>query len=211
MKVYLVRHGETDWNLVRRIQGNADIPLNEKGRAVARATAEAIKEMPIDVIFSSPLVRARETAEILAAGRGMEVQVDPRLKEIAFGEFEGITWKEIDTLPEYRSIWRFFEDPVNYVPERGSESFESICGRAQDFIDKEVIAREGECETMMIVAHGAFNRAFQACVRKADIADFWGASRKPMKNCGMSILEVKDGKIEIIEEGKIFYDPTLFE
>ncbi|MBR5474123.1 MAG: histidine phosphatase family protein, partial [Lachnospiraceae bacterium] len=111
MKVYLVRHGETDWNLVRRIQGNADIPLNEKGRAVARATAEAIKEMPIDVIFSSPLVRARETAEILVAGRGMEVQVDSRLKEIAFGEFEGITWKEIDTLPEYRSIWRFFEDP----------------------------------------------------------------------------------------------------
>ena len=211
MRLYLVRHGETDWNLVRRIQGNADIPLNEKGRAVARATAEAMKEMPIDVIFSSPLIRARETAEILAAGRGMEVQVDSRLREIAFGEFEGITWKEIDTLPEYKSIWRFFEDPVNYVPERGAESFESICGRASAFIEEEVLSREKTCNTMMIVAHGAFNRAFQACVRHADIADFWGASRKPMKNCGMSIMEVKDGKITIIEEGKIFYDPTLVE
>ena len=211
MDVYLVRHGETDWNKTRRIQGNVNIPLNEKGRAVALATAEAIRDLPFDLIFCSPLDRARETAEILAAGCGREVIVDRRLREIEFGEFEGATWKEITTNPDYRAIWNFFEDPANYVPERGAESFESIMGRAQDFIDQEVLPREHTCDRMMIVAHGAFNRAFQACVRKADKADFWGASRQPMKNCGMSILEVKDGAIKITEEGKIYYDPTLFE
>lgn len=211
MKLYLVRHGETDWNAVKRIQGNVNIPLNEKGRAVARATAEGIRELPLDLVFSSPLDRAYETACILTEGHGLQVQKDRRLREIAFGEFEGATWAEIEVDPEYLPVKRFFEDPANYVPERGAEAIEEVMARAQDFIEQEVLPREHSCEAMMIVAHGAFNRGFLACVRTAEKADFWGASRKPMKNCSMCVLEVKDGKLKIIEEGKIYYDPALFK
>jgi broad specificity phosphatase PhoE len=211
MKVYLLRHGETDWNAVKRIQGKADIPLNERGREVARLTAEAMRDIPFDVVFSSPLERACETARILSAGRGIAVRTDPRLREINFGEFEGALWKDIREKEEYACIYRFFEDPAHYVPERGAESFESIFGRAEDFITEEVLPREKTCENMLIVAHGAFNRAFLACVRHMPKAEFWGSSRKPMKNCGVCLLEVRDGRIEILEEGKVYYDTSLFD
>lgn len=211
MKVYLVRHGETDWNAVKRIQGNVNIPLNERGRLAARLTAEAMADIPFDAVFSSPLDRAYETAEILVAGRGLEVVKDKRLSEINFGEFEGILWKDIRKKEEYACIYRFFEEPGRYVPERGAESFESIFDRAGDFIRNEVLPREGTCGHLLIVAHGALNRAFLACVRELPKEEFWGKSRKPMKNCGVCILEVSDGKIEIQEEGIVYYDTSLFQ
>ncbi|MCI8514314.1 MAG: histidine phosphatase family protein [Lachnospiraceae bacterium] len=211
MKVYLLRHGETDWNAVKRIQGNVNIPLNERGRLAARLTAEAMADIPFDVIFSSPLDRAYETARILAEGRGLEVMKDERLKEIHFGDFEGTLWSDIREKEEFACIYRFFEDPGRYVPERGAESFESILGRSKDFIEEEVLPREGICENMLIVAHGALNRAFLACVRELPKEEFWGGSRKPMKNCGVCVLEVKDGKMEIREEGSVYYDTSLFQ
>lgn len=211
MKVYLVRHGETDWNAVKRIQGNVNIPLNERGRLAARLTAEALADVPFDTVFSSPLDRAYETAGILTAGRELEVVKDARLSEIHFGEFEGTLWKDIQEKEEYACMYHFFEEPGRYVPERGAESFESILERAGDFIEKEVLPREKSCRNMLIVAHGALNRAFLACVRELPKEEFWGRSRKPMKNCGVCILEVTNGKIEIQEEGIVYYDTSLFQ
>lgn len=95
LKVYLLRHGLTDWNKLRRVQGSSDIPLNEEGRRVARLTAEGMRDMPIDLVYSSPLKRARETAEIICAGRDVPIVFDERIREIGFGEFEGVTWPEI--------------------------------------------------------------------------------------------------------------------
>ena len=73
MELYLIRHGETDYNKERKIQGSCDIPLNEYGRELARETAEGLKDIPFDVIFTSPLCRARETAEWIARGRQIPV------------------------------------------------------------------------------------------------------------------------------------------
>ena len=67
MKIYLIRHGETDWNKLRRLQGQADIPLNEFGRQLARETDPALRDVPFDRIYTSPLKRARETAELVTA------------------------------------------------------------------------------------------------------------------------------------------------
>ena len=90
MELYLIRHGETDYNKERKIQGSCDIPLNEYGRELAKVTAEGLKDIPFDVIFTSPLCRARETAEWIARGRQIPVYEDKRLKEICFGEYEGL-------------------------------------------------------------------------------------------------------------------------
>ena len=90
MELYLIRHGETDYNKERKIQGSCDIPLNEYGRELARETAEGLKDIPFDVIFTSPLCRARETAEWIARGRQIPVYEDKRLQEICFGEYEGL-------------------------------------------------------------------------------------------------------------------------
>ena len=96
MELLLVRHGETDWNRDRRFQGHADPPLNETGRAQARALADELAGEVIDAVYTSDLARARETAEILAARLGAEVVPLRELREIDVGEWQGLTWTEIE-------------------------------------------------------------------------------------------------------------------
>ena len=78
MRLYIVRHGETDWNRIHRVQGRTDIPLNDYGRRLARETAEGMKEVRIDLGYTSPLLRAKETAQIILADRGVPLYEDSR-------------------------------------------------------------------------------------------------------------------------------------
>ena len=91
MKLYLIRHGETEWNVKRRFQGRSDIPLNEEGRRLARITAQALVGVPFSRIYTSPLKRAYETAMIIKGERDIPVIEEPRIIEISFGEYEGIS------------------------------------------------------------------------------------------------------------------------
>ena len=96
MLLYVIRHGETKWNADGRLQGCADIPLNENGRELARITGEALKEVPFDLIITSPLQRARETGALVAEpseryyGRKIPVILDDRIREIDWGSWEGL-------------------------------------------------------------------------------------------------------------------------
>jgi broad specificity phosphatase PhoE len=93
--ILLARHGETDWNVERRIQGHADTPLNETGRGQAQAMADALAGERIDAVYSSDLLRAHETARIVAERRGLEVTAIRDLRERNFGTWEGLTDDEI--------------------------------------------------------------------------------------------------------------------
>lgn len=95
----LARHGETDWNRDGRWQGHADPPLNDAGRAQARALAASLAGEPLDVVYSSDLLRARETAEILAAALALPLVDDPGLREMDVGSWSGLTRAEIGDLP----------------------------------------------------------------------------------------------------------------
>jgi probable phosphoglycerate mutase len=98
----LVRHGETDWNAQRRWQGHADVPLNETGRAQAQVLAEQLAaDARVDVVYSSDLARARETAEIAAQRLGVELVLERDLREIDVGSRQGRTWTEIDNEPPW--------------------------------------------------------------------------------------------------------------
>jgi broad specificity phosphatase PhoE len=99
--ILLARHGETDWNLHRRVQGHSDAPLNETGRAQARMLAAELEGERIDAVYSSDLVRAHETARILAEPMGLDVTAIPDLRERDFGSWEGLTDVEIrERFPE---------------------------------------------------------------------------------------------------------------
>src|ERR1700741_2656837 len=105
-ELLLVRHGETDWNRERRFQGHADQPLNETGREQARAPATDLDGNGIDLIYTSDLARARETAEIVGAQLGLDVVAMRELREIDVGEWEGLTWQEIEErYPEGARKW----------------------------------------------------------------------------------------------------------
>ncbi len=93
--ILLARHGETDWNLERRVQGHADTPLNATGQAQARALADELADEPLDAVYSSDLARAYETALVVAERKGLEVVVLPELREKHFGTWEGLTDAEI--------------------------------------------------------------------------------------------------------------------
>ncbi len=107
MRLYLIRHGETDWNKVRRIQGSSDISLNEYGRELARLTRDGLKKIPFDIAFTSPLDRAVETGKIILEGRNIPLHKDQRLAEADFGEYEGILEEELEKKED--SLFGFFQ------------------------------------------------------------------------------------------------------
>lgn len=88
--LYIMRHGKTDWNACHKLQGRTDIPLNDKGRMMAAEAGEKYADIHFDECYSSPLARAKETAEIFLKGRGVPVYTDDRLVEMGFGIYEGI-------------------------------------------------------------------------------------------------------------------------
>jgi uncharacterized phosphatase len=151
--ITLVRHGQTDWNLARRIQGSTDIPLNETGRADALAAAEILAETAHHAVYASPLVRAQETARIIAGRLGLPEPVTTYdMREREFGEGEGML------VPDY--LERFGD--WHSAPS-GAESLETVRDRALAALD--VIARESRrrsspsAESVIVVTHGGVIRA----------------------------------------------------
>ena len=122
MMLYIVRHGETDWNRMKKVQGHTDIPLNDYGRHLAEETAEGMKEIPLDLGYTSPLKRARETAEIILAGRNIPLIDEERIKEIGFGRYEGMFSGGENQDPESGAFNRFFSDTGNYIPPADAET-----------------------------------------------------------------------------------------
>ena len=119
-----MRHGETDWNVRRKLQGHTDVPLNDNGRKMAKEAAEKYKDVHFDVCYCSPLIRAKETAEIFLSGRDVPIITDDRLQEMSFGEFEGLAYSfEIPNCP----INTPFLKPEDYTdPPGGAESFDEL-------------------------------------------------------------------------------------
>ena len=202
MKLYLIRHGETEWNHLRKMQGQMDIPLNEYGIELAEKTAEGMKEIKFDRIFASPLVRAKKTAEIIAANSGMEVETDDLLKEINFGEGEGSNINEVRA-DETHPLHNFFEHPEQFVPMKGGESFGEVQARGLKFLEETVFPLEGEVENVAVVAHAAIIRSLMLHIIGRDLKDFWGGVY--YKNCCVCIVDVEDSKMTALEEAKVYY------
>ena len=133
MKLYLLRHGETDWNKARKIQGCTDIPLNDYGRELARKTGEGMKDIPIDLVITSPLIRARETAELVMQGRAVEVIENAQIQEMNFGEYEG---RPSDEEPTASILRAFFKNPGAYPPPEKGESIPQLLTRTGKFLEE---------------------------------------------------------------------------
>jgi len=205
MRIYLMRHGETDWNEKKKLQGQSDIPLNEFGRELAVKTAEGLRDVDFDAVFASPLVRAWETARIVVDGRKLPVMTDERLKEICFGEGEGQDINLAKRDPNH-PMHNFFCSPGCYVPLEGGETFAQARERGRSFFAERILPLEGSCENILIVAHGAFNRT--VLNRIADIPDeeFWRIS---LPNCAVSILALEKGALSILEESRVYYGAPI--
>lgn len=201
MIIYLMRHGETEWNKLGRLQGQSDIPLNAAGIELAEKTAESLKNVDFDAAFSSPLKRALVTAHIMIGDRNVAVETDDRLKEIHFGAYEGQSFgagQPNATHPLAR--------PESYVPVGGGESIEEAKARAKSFLEEKILPLEGRLSAespeggiVLIVAHGAINRCILNQIGDIPDRDFWRIS---LPNCAVSVLSLEKGQFRILEENR---------
>lgn len=150
-RILAVRHGETAWNRDARIQGHTDIDLNEHGRVQARRLGAALREETLAAIYASDLRRARATAEAVARHHGLPVHTHPGLRERGFGQFEGLTWAEIEARhPEAALAWR--KRHPDFVPPRGGESLRQL--RERIIATVHALAARHVGEQILMVAHG---------------------------------------------------------
>lgn len=212
MKIYLMRHGETEYNRVGRLQGQSDIPLNEFGIRLAEKTAEGLKSVSFDAVFSSPLQRALETARIVTGGRDVKVETDDRLKEIHFGLGEGARFDEAKRDEEH-PVHNFFCNPGCYFPTGEAETFDRVRERGRSFLEERIfpledrLAAEGRTEgNILIVAHGAFNRCILNRIAGIPDREFWKIN---LPNCAVSVLALKGGELRILEASRIYYDTPV--
>ena len=186
-KLYLIRHGETDYNNALRFQGQTDIPLNRKGIEQAEKAAAFFRDIPLQAIYTSTLIRAKTTAEIIAGVKGMELQETDALREMSFGIWENMNSKDIQK--KYAKEWKdFFSSPPNTTIPQG-ESMSDVQKRAYPTV-QEILDRYPEGD-VAFVAHGGIirvlictmlgldlNRAWHLHVGNASITCFyyWGRS-----------------------------------
>lgn len=150
MKLILVRHGITDWNSAQRFQGQSDIPLNEIGKKQAAALAKRLASEQIDVIIASDLQRASETAQTIAAGRNCPLKLEPNLREISFGDWEGLTYDEIrQRAPLTLSSW---EADFQKIPPPGGETVSQLAARVETAL--KTLRADYADKTVLVVAHG---------------------------------------------------------
>ena len=184
----LVRHGETDWNRDGRWQGGSDTRLNDLGREQARELAEQL-DGSIDALYSSDLARARETAEIVAAKLGLEVQVDPRLRERSFGSWEGLTMLEIEErFADSHRRWRAGEG----AGADDAEAFEDFFARVTEFLAD--VLRLHPDEEVLVISHGGSIRVIHALAAGVDyVRDHRLIPGVP--NCSVARYVARDGKL----------------
>lgn len=200
MNIYIMRHSETDWNKLLKIQGSTDIPLNQEGICFAEKVSVSIYRNKIcfDKIYSSPLIRAKKTAEIMNKYSNAPIILDDRLKEFHFGQAEGVTYEELKTNPKFSNLKNWFLDSKNYKAELGAESYESFFGRIDAFIDD---LKKETCGNILVVCHGGVVRGLLKEISNWSIEKF--ASVK-IPNCGLNLVKYENKKFFVEYTAKIF-------
>jgi broad specificity phosphatase PhoE len=183
----LARHGETDWNRDGRFQGHADTSLNARGREQAHELAEEVNG--VEVIYSSDLKRAIETAEVVAERLGLEVTVDSRLRERGFGAWEGLTRAEIEaSFREEFDRWRRGDGGG----AADAEAQEAFAARIEAFLT-DVLARHPD-QTVLVIAHGGSIRVVQAVASGLDYLQD-RRSIRALANCSLARYAAREGKL----------------
>ena len=182
-RIFLIRHAESEWNKVGKIQGHSDTDLSEKGRAHTESLARWLKRESIEVIYTSYLKRAKETARILNDEFKVPVVEEEKLAEIGFGSWEGKTHSEINSLHN-DACKRWLEDPSKvFIP--GAEELSKFRQRAGEVF--EAIVKRDNGKSVAIITHAGVIRSIIASVLKADFATIVLALA--LTNTGVTLIE----------------------
>jgi 2,3-bisphosphoglycerate-dependent phosphoglycerate mutase len=199
-EILLIRHGETAWNAVKRLQGYLDIPLNEEGLRQASLLGKVLRDEPLDAIFSSDLHRAYQTAMAVALPRGMTVQVDRGLRERCYGAFEGMLYAEISgRYPEAYRAWQARD--LDYRFPAGVHVAETL----NEFAERSVatilrIASSANYRRIALVSHGG---VLESAYRAAQGLGFDHARDFDIFNASINRFVLQNGKLKMVEWGDV--------
>lgn len=206
MLLYFVRHGETDWNVQRRLSGEYDIPLNENGIRLSRETARGLKDVVFDLAIVSPLIRAQETARIILGDRNVPVMIDPHIQEIKWGDWDGWSNTGKENAQIHQEMEYFYHEPMKFHGAPNGESIRDLCKRGTEFYHALITNPDYQDKTILIATHGCAVRGILNCLYE-NPEDFWHGSVPT--NCAVNIIEVKNGISRFLAEDKIYYDESL--
>ena len=206
MRLYIIRHGETQYNKKGLLAGQTDVKLNENGIKLAEVTAKGLEDVKFDLCITSPLDRAVSTAKIILGDRKTPMIYDVRIKEIDFGDFNGKSclYGNLGFPREYMDA--FLKTPYTFEGMPGGESIAQLAARTKDFYNDLINTQEYMDLTILISLHGCSLRAFMNNIYE-DTTDFWHGCVPA--NCAVSVVEIDAEKnARIIEDDKIYYDPS---
>jgi probable phosphoglycerate mutase len=190
--ILMARHGETDWNRDSRFQGHADTTLNDAGREQARALGERLADDGIVAIYTSPLLRARETAGIVAARLGLEVEALDALREVDVGSWSGLTRAEVEErFPDGFRRWLEFDHGWD-----DGESYDELGLRVLAALADLAGLHPGE--RVLVVSHGGPMRAALAAAAEVAYADARRGA-KPVGNCEVAVFRFEDERLRRID------------
>ena len=190
---FLVRHGETEWNRTGRILGHSDIPLNEHGQWQVTMLARELADETLSCAYSSDLMRATETAQVLTEGRALAIEADSALREFCYGAWEGLTLEEVETQPSTIFAEQLDLGGQAFAAPEG-ESTPHLLYRVRRFATR-VMRHHSAADNVLIVAHAGPIRALLVCL--LDLADdhFW---RFQVDCAGLSVVS-KEQKGSVLE------------
>jgi probable phosphoglycerate mutase len=190
LRLLAIRHGETAWSRERRFAGSQDISLSAAGRHQCEAVARALASLPVAIVYASPLARARESAEPIAAAQGVTVSIESAFREMAFGDWEGLTRDEVARrFPEDYALWRT-------APERfarpGSEPLAAVAERVAGGL-AELRATHVQ-ETVVLVSHAIVTRLLVLSALGLGADRLWSVDASP---AGISEIEYRDDWVTV--------------
>ena len=190
LRLLAVRHGETAWSRERRFAGSRDVPLSPEGRRQCAAVAQALAAFPVAAVYASPLARARESAETVAAARGAPLTIVPEFREIAFGDWEGITRDEVALrFPADYAVWR--DAPERFAPP-GGERLTAVADRVGRGLAALRAAHDGH--TVVLVSHAIVTRLLILAALGLGPERLWSVETSP---AGISEIEYRDDWVTV--------------
>lgn len=194
MKLYITRHGKTQWNIEGRFQGVKDSPLVDSGIRDANDLSEYIKDVDFIKIYTSPLGRAKQTAKIVFKNR--EIIEDKRISEMNFGVFEGM--KKEDINQEYHELYdNLWNHPEKFTKcPNGGETFLDVKKRIVDFLEE--MKQYDENENVFIVTHGMYFVCLLGYILGYEPKDFPKINRQIVRGCSITVVEINNEEMTVL-------------
>ena len=196
-EIILVRHGETAWNVEEVFRGRIDVELNETGLRQAELLAEYLSGVKIDAVYSSPLRRALNTAEVIARYHTLEVEIAPKLIDFDFGKWQGLPHQEVKR--RYKKLYAQWLENPHLIQMPDGESLDEVRERALTAVDEVVAKHEG---AVVLVSHRVVNKVLICALLGLDNSHFWNIRQD---TCGTTTFAYEKGRFILTKHNDTSY------